>query len=231
MTKRLIVAGFLVGAVLFALSGCASHRSVKEARQAKETPQPQDAQQAEQIQQPKEAKETEPAKARSGPLLGGSKFILRVNCGLFEPYTDKLGNLWLADQEIAAGKEWGAVGGQTVDRGDLAMAGTNSPRVYETERYSMDGYKFSVPNGKYTVRLHFAETYSGIVNQGERVFSVSVNGKGALTDFDPFKEAGGFQKPVVKTIEGVTVTNGELVIGFTLNIQNPEINGIEIVSE
>jgi hypothetical protein len=223
MTKRLIVAGFLVGAVLFALSGCAYLGSAKEAKQAKETPQPQKAQQAEQIQQPKEAKETEPAK--------GSKSILRVNCGLLEPYTDKSGNVWLADQEIAAGKEWGAVGGQTVDRGDLAMAGTNSPRVYETERYSMDGYKFSVPNGKYTVRLHFAETYSGIVNQGERVFSVSVNGKGTLTDFDPFKDAGGFQKPVVKTIEGVTVTNGELVIGFTTNIQNPEINGIEIVSE
>ncbi len=228
----MIVAGFLVGAVLFALSGCACQGSAKEAKQAKETPQPQEvgrvqeakeAQQAEQIQQPKEAKEAEPAK--------GSKFILRVNCGLFEPYTDKSGNVWLADQEIAAGKEWGAVGGQTVDRGDLAMAGTNSPRVYETERYSMDGYKFSVPNGKYTVRLHFAETYSGIVSQGERVFSVSVNGKGALTDFDPFKEAGGFQKPVVKAIEGVTVTNGELVIGFTLNIQNPEVNGIEIVSE
>lgn len=223
MTKRLIVAGFLVGAVLFALLGCAYQGSAKKAKQAKEISQPQEAQQAERIQQPKDAKETEPAKA--------SKLILRVNCGIFEPYTDKSGNLWLADQEIAAGKEWGAVGGQTVDRGDLAMAGTNSPRVYETERYSMDGYKFSVPNGKYTVRLHFAETYSGIVNQGERVFSVSVNGKSALTDFDPFKEAGGFQKPVVKTIEGVTVANGELVIGFTPNIQNPEINGIEILSE
>ena len=219
----MIVAGFLVGAVLFALSGCAYLGSAKEAKQAKETPQPQEAQQAEQIQQPKEAKEAEPAKR--------SKFILRVNCGIFEPYTDKSGNLWLADQEMAAGKEWGAVGGQTVDRGDLAMAGTNSPRVYETERYSMDGYKFSVPNGKYTLRLHFAETYSGIVNQGERVFSVSVNGRGALTDFDPFKEASGFQKPVVRTIEGVTVTNGELAIGFTPNIQNPEINGIEILSE
>ncbi len=220
MTKRLIVAGFLAGAVVFPLSGCTALTGAKEAKQAKETPQPKEAQQAKQT---KEAKETEPAK--------GSKFILRVNCGAFEPYTDKSGNVWLADQEIAAGKEWGAVGGQTVDRGDLGMAGTNSPRVYETERYSMDAYRFSIPNGKYTVRLHFAETYSGIVSQGQRVFSVTINGKGALENFDPFKEADGFQKPVVKTIEGVTVANGELVIGFTPNIQNPEINGIEILSE
>jgi len=220
MTKRLIVAGFLAGAVLFALSGCACLGRTKGAKEAKETPQPKEAQQAKQT---KEAKETEPAK--------GSKFILRVNCGAFEPYTDKSGNVWLADQEIAAGKEWGAVGGQTVDRGDLGMAGTNSPRVYETERYSMDAYRFSISNGKYTVRLHFAETYSGIASQGQRVFSVTINGKGALENFDPFKEADGFQKPVVKTIEGVTVANGELVIGFTPNIQNPEINGIEILSE
>jgi len=29
----------------------------------------------------------------------------------------------------------------------------------------------------------------------------------------------------------LTVTNGELVIGFTRGVQNPEINGIEILSE
>jgi hypothetical protein len=95
----------------------------------------------------------------------------------------------------------------------------------------MEGYKFTVPNGKYIVRLHFAETYDGITAEGERVFSVTINDQTVLKDFDPFKEAGGYQKPVVKTIEDVTVTNGELAIGFTTNIQNPEINGIEILSE
>jgi hypothetical protein len=129
------------------------------------------------------------------------------------------------------GGKWGAIDGLTVDRGDLGITGTDVPKIYETERYSMSGYKFTVPNGKYTVRLHFAETYDGITAEGERVFSMTINGQAVLKDFDPFKEAGGYQKPVVKTIEDVTVTNGELAIGFTLNIQNPEINGIEILSE
>ncbi|MHC4888851.1 MAG: malectin domain-containing carbohydrate-binding protein, partial [Planctomycetota bacterium] len=77
------------------------------------------------------------------------KFVLRVNCAGSEPYTDKAGNLWLADQNMESGKKWGAIDGLTVDRGDLGIAGTDSPRVYETERYSMEGYKFSVPNGRY----------------------------------------------------------------------------------
>ena len=159
------------------------------------------------------------------------KVVVRVNCAAAEPYTDKAGNLWLADQEAGADKKWGYVGGMTVDRGDLGVAGTDAPEVYETERYSMEGYKFTLPNGKYTVRLHFAETYDGITDAGQRIFSVSINEKTVLEAFDPYKEAGGFQKPIVKTIEGVGVTDEELAIGFTADIQNPEINGIEIMSE
>ncbi len=159
------------------------------------------------------------------------KFVLRVNCAATEPYTDKAGNVWLVDQVMEEDKEWGFVDGMTVDRGDLSITGTDTPKIYETERYSMSAYNFKVPNGKYTVRLHFAETYDGITGDGQRIFSITINEKTALEDFDPYKEAGGFQKPVVKTIKSLTITNGELVIGFVSNIQNPEINGIEILSE
>ena len=159
------------------------------------------------------------------------KTALRVNCAAAEPYTDKAGNMWLADQQFEEGKEWGAVDGMTVDRGDLDISGTNSPKVYQTERYSMSAYKFIVPNSRYTVRLHFAETYEGITGEGQRVFSVTINGKTVLENFDVRKEGGGFQKPVVREFKGVTVTNKELVVGFVSNIQNPEINGIEILAE
>jgi endoglucanase len=161
----------------------------------------------------------------------GHKFALRVNCGAYEPYTDKAGNVWLADQYLEEGTEWGAIDGMTVDRGDLGITGTDSPLVYETERYSMSAYKFTLPNGKYTVRLHFAETYEGITDEEQRVFSVSINEKTVLKDFDPYKEAGDWEKPIVQEFKNVAVTNKELVIDFTFNIENPEINGIEILSE
>jgi hypothetical protein len=159
------------------------------------------------------------------------KFTLRVNCAAPEPYTDKGGNLWLPDQYMEEGKTWGVVDGMTVDRGDLGITGTDAPKIYETECYSMSTYKFKVPNGQYTVRLHFAETYDGITGEGQRVFSVTINDKVVLEDFDPYKEGGGFEKPVVKEFKDITITNEELVIGFISDIQNPEINGIEIVSE
>jgi enterochelin esterase family protein len=157
-------------------------------------------------------------------------FVLRVDCGAFEPYKDKFGNVWAADQELEAGKTWGAVYGSTLDRQGVGITGTDIPRIYETERYSVEAYKFTVPNGKYTVRLHFAEAFDGITGPGERVFSVSVPGQAALKDLDLFKTVG-FLKPLVKEYKGVPVENGQLVIGFTPNVENPQICGIEILAE
>ena len=158
------------------------------------------------------------------------KFVLRVDCGAFQSYKDKFGNVWSADQELDAGKTWGADDGMTIDREGVGITGTDIPRIYETERYSMGSYKFTVPNGKYTVRLHFAETFEGIEGPGQRVFSVRVPGQEVLKDLDLFKTVG-FLKPLVKEYKGVPVENGQLVIGFTPNVENPQICGIEILAE
>ncbi|MDY0356099.1 MAG: alpha/beta hydrolase-fold protein [Sedimentisphaerales bacterium] len=158
------------------------------------------------------------------------KFVLRVDCGAFESYKDRFGNVWAADQELGAGKTWGADNGMTIDRPDVGITGTDIARIYETERYSMYSYKFTVPNGKYTVRLHFAETFEGIMGPAERVFSVSVPGQETLEDLDLFKTVGPL-KPLVKEYKGVPVENGQLEIGFTPNVENPQICGIEILAE
>jgi enterochelin esterase-like enzyme len=158
------------------------------------------------------------------------KFALRVDCGASESYKDKFGNVWAADQDLGSGKTWGAVYGSILDRPDVGITGTDIPRIYETERYSMDSYKFTVPNGKYTVRLHFAETFDGIQGPQERVFSVSVPGQEVLKDLDLYKTVGPL-KPLVKEYKGVSVNNGQLAIGFTPNIENPQICGIEILAE
>jgi len=208
----------MVVVVLMAFSGCATGGRAKAT--------------GEQAKAPAEQPRTTSEQAKPAPEQAKApKLVLRVNCAAVEPYTDQAGNVWLADQQADPNKTWGAVGGMTVDRGELSIAGTDAPKVYQTERYSMEAYKFTVPNGKYTVRLHFAETYDGITAEGQRIFSVGINEQTVLKDFDPYKEAGGFQKPVVKTTEGVAVTGGEIVIKFTTNVQNPEINGVEILSK
>jgi hypothetical protein len=220
----------MIAVVLLAFSGCTTSERAKTTGEKAKAAGEQAKTPAEQATS-EQAKAT-PEQATAAPEQAKApKLVLRVNCAALEPYTDQAGKVWLADQQADPNKTWGAVGGMTVDRGELSIAGTDAPKVYQTERYSMEAYKFTVPNGKYTVRLHFAETYDGITAEGQRIFSVGINEQTVLKDFDPYKEAGGFQKPVVKTIEGVAVTGGEIVIKFTMNVQNPEINGIEILSK
>ncbi len=144
---------------------------------------------------------------------------IRINAGATEPYTDPDGNAWLPDMGLA--------GGETLDRGPVTVANTKLQGVYRTEHYSMDSFTQALPNGNYTVKLHFAETYEGISGKGERVFSFKVQDK-EVRDFDVWAESGGFERAIVKTFD-VTVTNGKLIIVFIPNVQNPEINGIEIL--
>ncbi|KPK58921.1 MAG: hypothetical protein AMK73_08930 [Planctomycetes bacterium SM23_32] len=157
--------------------------------------------------------------------------VLRVNCGAEEDYVDAAGHRWRADRWATPDSGWGAVGGLTARRADLAVDRTDAPEVYRSERYSMRAYSFALPDGDYALRLHFAETYDGAAFEGGRVFSVTVNGKPALEDFDPFAAAGALAVPVVRRVDAVRVTAGDLRIEFRQQVQNPEVNGIEIIAK
>jgi hypothetical protein len=161
----------------------------------------------------------------------GGKFALRVSAGAEKDYVDQAGVKWLADQPYTAAAKFGALGGDTVRRDLKTIPGTKAPDVYLTERWGMTGYRFDVPNGAYTVRLHFAETWNDILSSTPRVFSVKINGRDALKDFDVMKSAGGFAKPIVKEFKGVEVTDGKVMVEFVTASEAPEINGIEILGE
>src|SRR4030095_11795373 len=77
--------------------------------------------------------------------------VIRIKAGKSEPVKDAEGNVWQADQ--------GFEGGQTIERSDIQIANTKSPDLYRAEHYSMDSFSWPVPNGKYLVKLHFAETF------------------------------------------------------------------------
>ena len=147
--------------------------------------------------------------------------IIRIKAGASQPVKDADGNTWLADQ--------GFEGGQTIERPDIQIANTKSPDLYRAERYSMGGFSYPVPNGKYLVKLHFAETFEGITGPGERVFSFNVQGH-EFKDFDVWVKAGGPLKAYVETVP-VEVTGGVLKITFTPKVENPQINAIEIMPQ
>jgi enterochelin esterase-like enzyme len=161
-----------------------------------------------------------------------AKLVIRVACGAYQPYTDKNGNLWLPDQVKAPGASLKPPDGMTIERTEeYEVPNVAFPQIFRTERYSMSAYEFNLPNDKYTVRLHFAETFEGIYGEGERVYSFAVQGQKPEKDFDIFKEAGGPYKAIQREYKGVVVTDGKLRITFTPKVENPAINGIEIFAE
>jgi hypothetical protein len=156
--------------------------------------------------------------------------IYTVNAGaMTEAYTDTEGRIWTPDQDKFGEKKWGAIGGSTVARMEQEIAGTPAPKIFLTERYGMEAYEFAVEPGTYNVVLHFAETYDGILGEGERVFDVKVEDKLALENVDPFKAGGGLFKPVCRKIEGVEVADDVLRIEFVFKTQSPQVCGIEIL--
>ena len=168
----------------------------------------------------------------AGYVMAQGKFVLRVNAGDTAPYTDKAGATWEPDKLYKKGGKYGFIDGDTIDRGStMKIQGTNDPKIFQTERYNLSSFVAEVPNGKYTVKLLFAETYENIDTDGPRVFNVNIQGKPVLKDFDVQKEAGGVQKALIKEFKGVEVSNGTLEVKFIALEQNPEINGIEVIAE
>ena len=144
---------------------------------------------------------------------------IRINAGATAAWTDSAGNPWLPDQ--------GFDGGKTVDRGKLEIAGTTVPDIYRTEHYAMKSFSQAVPNGAYTVKLHFAETFAKNTAKGQRVFSVKVEDQ-EIKDLDVVAKAGAPKTAWVETVN-VNVSDGKLDITFTPGVQSTEINGIEIL--
>lgn len=159
-----------------------------------------------------------PITAQSAPPLVVTPPV-RINCGTNEKMADSEGDIWLADEGFADGNTY------QVD--DAQIANTTDPAIYRAERYSVSGYNFGVPNGKYTVKLLFAEVYSGITGPGGRVFSFDVQGH-EFKNFDIWVKAGGPDKAYIQSVD-VDVTNGVLNITFTPDVENPKVNGIEIL--
>lgn len=143
---------------------------------------------------------------------------IRINAG-GGALKDSTGVEWLA--------ETGFVGGDVIERPDLPIANTQQPEVYRSEHYAMESFAQKLPNGKYQVQLHFCETFEGISGPGERVFSFNVEGK-EFKDFDVWVKSSGGARAYVEAVP-VEITDGQLDVKFTTQIENPQINAIEII--
>jgi lysophospholipase L1-like esterase len=148
---------------------------------------------------------------------------IRVNAG-GGAYTDHLGHTWLADQNFNTGFTNSTL---------TAISGTTDDALYQTERWDWTtdpelAYNFTVPNGVYQVRLHFAEIYGLTSYPGGRVFDVGIEGDKALDDFDIYSQVGA-NAALVKEF-ATTVSDGQLSVNFTHGAANhPKISALEVI--
>jgi len=153
----------------------------------------------------------------SSGSVGSTPQSLYVKAG-GSSFTGKDNTNWVADEYFD--------GGNTADRGNIAVQGDSAGKSDWTERYGMNSYHIPLANGTYKVTLDFAETYGAINGAGQRVFDANVGGT-TISNIDPFGDTGGQNIEDRKQVT-VNVTNGKLDITFTPHVQQPEINGIEI---
>ncbi len=91
----------------------------------------------------------------------------------------------------------------------------------------MNSFSWPLANGRYHVKLHFAETAGTVKRSGQRVFSFAVQSR-EFKDFDIWAKAGGENLACVEKTD-VDVRDGRLLITFTREVGDPQINGIEIL--
>ncbi|MEM6451022.1 MAG: malectin domain-containing carbohydrate-binding protein, partial [Cyanobacteria bacterium P01_D01_bin.105] len=115
------------------------------------------------------------------------------------------------------------------------VAPTTPGTIFDTERWDASSdpemaWAFeALEEGDYEVRLFLGNGFSGTSASGQRVFDVSIEGE-VLANLDDVDLSDQFGHLVGGMISNtVTVTDGELNIEFIHQVENPLINGIEII--
>jgi hypothetical protein len=149
--------------------------------------------------------------------LAQTTAAIRLNSG-GSAYSSSSGS-WAADTSYSGGAAY-AVSSST------AIGGTSDPTPYRSERWGNSAYAINVPNGNYTLRLHFAEIY--FTTAGKRKFNVSAEGKQILSNYDIVADAGAPYTAIVKSFP-VTISDGQLNLSLTGVVDNAKISAIELV--
>jgi hypothetical protein len=135
--------------------------------------------------------------------------VLHLNAGGSQQTVN--GTLWSADSYYSGGWTY-AVSSGTVP--------------FTSQRTGTFSYTIPAVNGKYTLRLDFAELWWTAA--AKRTFNIDVNGSRVKSSLDVFATAGGANKPLSLNFP-ITISGGKVVIQFTGVIDNAIVNGIELI--
>jgi hypothetical protein len=161
---------------------------------------------------------------------------LRINAG-GPRYVDSSGKIWLADDYHLTGYTAAPSEVSTTD-----FPNTTNDVLYRTERFGGGtninplSYAIRVPNGSYTVKLHFAEIYFCVSSNpcpnngvGARVFDLKLEGTTVLPGYDIIVKAGGPLRYKVEELQ-TSVNDGILNIDAAARANYAKISAIEVIS-
>ena len=157
---------------------------------------------------------------------------------------------WIPEQEYKP-SSWGFIGGTSHRRktgfgtmlgSDIDIHGTDMNPIFQTQRVGIKSFKADVPDGEYSVYLHWAELESDKEREalvynlgadseqtfaGNRSFGISINGTTVSDDFNVARDYG-YARAVIKKFV-ITVKDGKGVsVDFHKKEGEPILNAIRI---
>ncbi len=166
-----------------------------------------------------------------------TEVLFRINAGGDQVAANDGGPDWSTDTLgspspylVAGGEETGSFPVQGVE---ASVPASTPTEIFETERWDPPEkpemlWQFPVAEGTpVEIRLYLMNGWGGTSEPGERIFDISIDGETVFSGIDLSAQAG-HQIATVRSFQ--TVSDGVLDIEFIHDIENPLINGIEIVS-
>ena len=163
--------------------------------------------------------------------------LFRVNAGGDQVAAIDGGPDWSTDTlgapspyRVAGGDESGSFPVQAVES---AVPASTPQDIFQTERWDPPEepamlWQFPVEEGTpVEIRLYLMNGWDGTSEPGERIFDISIDGETIFSGIDLSAQAG-HQTGTVRSFQ--TVSDGVIDIEFIHDVENPLINGVEIVS-
>ena len=166
--------------------------------------------------------------------------LYRVNAGGSQIAAIDGGIAWLADTQSSNSSFLTNPGSNSTASFSAVEPGQTVPEttpgaIFDSERWDGSGgsemqWAFDVPEaGLYEVRLYMGNGFGGTNDPGERIFDVAIEDS-VLSNLDDIDLSDQFGHLVGGMIDNtVEVTDGTLNIEFLHEVQNPLVNGIEII--
>jgi hypothetical protein len=164
-------------------------------------------------------------------------WVARVNAGGTAVAANDAGPDWAQDTANVP-SSYHNTNSNVVDYGSLSITrGANLPAstptaIFSTERWSPNDsptmqWDFLATVGHHlTVRLYFSNDYGQTSQPGQRKFNVAIDGTTVLSNYDIVADVGNH----VGTMKSFNITSdGNVDIDFSHVLENPLINGIEII--